>query len=306
MNLKFDIDQITHTEFGVGLSVGDRQQFLGIPVEEGVKEVLVTMLHHTAQGLEGVPTDLPRFEPGEKYANREYLVLPIENELAAPLSALHTAANLTTVDSGLDQLRLSFCYFARFIDNDDRRLTAVRRASQFKATIGKQNRLVQLVNNTLRTVDEPILQLNSDWDILIDSDYVHIVNTASFMALGDIDEALRDAIPRNIGIIRNSLGYVDWTNIEEYATEHPRAAGLLASIQSQGYADNLDRSALVELCGSTGVAVEESGGTVSVVDRDILGFLEVIDRRRYPIELVPSQPEQYRAASRSRLSSTIR
>ena len=164
--------------------------------------------------------------------------------------------------------------------------------------------MVQLVNNTLRTVDEPILQLNSDWDILIDSDYVHIVNTASFMALGDVDEALRDAIPRNIGIIRNSLGYVDWTNIEEYATDHPRAAGLLASIQSRGYADNLNRSALVELCDSTGVMVEESGGMVSVVDRDILGFLEVIDRRRYPIELVPSQPEQYRASSRSRLSST--
>ena len=60
MNLKFDIDQITHTEFGVGLWVGDRPQFLGVPVVDGVKEVLITMVHDTAQGLEGVPTDLPR------------------------------------------------------------------------------------------------------------------------------------------------------------------------------------------------------------------------------------------------------
>lgn len=34
-----------------------------------------------------------------------------------------------------------------------------------------------------------------------------------------------------------------------------------------------------------------------------MGFLEVLDRRRYEIELVANSPEQYRAASRSKLDT---
>ena len=302
MNLDFDLEQVVDTEFGVGVWVDDTRQFFVVPIEDTLKDVLVAMGIATATGLEGTATNQPRFEPGEKYANSEYLVLPIADEFVEPLSALHMADNLALSDSGLDRLRSSFCYFARFRDSADRRLTAVRRSSQFKATIGKRNRLMELIDNTLRRVEGPILQLNSDWDLLIDSDYVHIAHPASFITLGQIDAALQEAIPRNVENIRHDLRYVDWTNIEEYALEHPRAAGLLASIQSQGFSDNLDRSALVRLCEDTDVNVQESGGVLSVDDRDVLGFLEVIDRRRYPIELVPGQPEQYRASSRSRLS----
>lgn len=32
-----------------------------------------------------------------------------------------------------------------------------------------------------------------------------------------------------------------------------------------------------------------------------MGFLEVLDRRRYEVKLVPDEPEQFRAPSRTRL-----
>ena len=40
-----------------------------------------------------------------------------------------------------------------------------------------------------------------------------------------------------------------------------------------------------------------------VDENHVMGFLEVLDRRRYEIELVANFPEQYRAASRSKLDT---
>ena len=80
-----------------------------------------------------------------------------------------------------------------------------------------------------------------------------------------------------------------------------RAASLLASIRTQGYTANLDETALVALCVGTGVDLDTFGERIAVPEEQILPFLEVIDRRRYEIGLVPKTPEQYRASSRTRL-----
>ncbi len=81
-----------------------------------------------------------------------------------------------------------------------------------------------------------------------------------------------------------------------------RAARYLASIRSQKETKNIDKTALKKLCKSTGVDLRESNGRLAVDDAHILGFLEVLDRRRYELELVKGSPERFRAASRERLS----
>jgi hypothetical protein len=96
---------------------------------------------------------------------------------------------------------------------------------------------------------------------------------------------------------------VEFSDIEAYATHHPRAARYLASIQSLGEYKNVDKAALKKLCKSTGVAFKEVKGKIVIGEPQIMGFLEVLDQRRYELELVKGSPERFKAASRQKIGN---
>ena len=304
MNVDFDMSQNVTAEFGVGQREGDTVQFFLMPVDDTVQDALLREAESTMTSIASIApmtANAPHFDPSEKYGNKEYVVLPLQHELAAFLAELHEADNLSLTTPKLESLRNAYCYFLRGTDRNGRRLTALNRASQFKATLGRQGRLLMLFSDALQVIPDPVMQLNVGFDIVIDSEFIHILHPASFRALGNIDEAIAQAVPQNVNAISQVASYVDWSNIEEYAVGHSRAASLLASIRTQGYAGNLDQAALQSLCRRTGVALETYQGQVVVPKEQIISFLEVIDRRRYEIGLVPNRPEQYKASSRTRV-----
>ena len=304
MNIEFDFSQILTAEFGVGQKLGKTIQYSLLPADNTVQDALVKETKSALARIDNRVANPPYFDPAEKYGGKEYLVLPLHHELSASLAELHEANSLSLNTPELQRLRKAFCYFLRGTDNNGRRLTAINRASQFKATLGKQGRLMALFSDSLHVISDPVMQLNVGFDIVIDSEFIHIFHPASFRFLGNVDVAIAQAVPRNIESISKVTSYVNWSNIKEYAIRHPRAASLLASIQTQGYADNLDKDALESLCAKTGVVLDSSRGQIAVPPGQILPFLEVVDRRRYEIGLVPETPEQYRASSRTRVKGS--
>ena len=64
---------------------------------------------------------------------------------------------------------------------------------------------------------------------------------------------------------------------------------------------NIDSVRLQKLCTDNGVELTETNGKLSLEDKHVMDFLEVLDRRRYEIELVADTPEHYRAGSRSKV-----
>ena len=259
------------------------------------------MIEATAQKSRASVDSPSTFDPAEKYANEEYLTLPIDDDLASRLRELHEAPNLRIANDYLDWITKCFCYFARLRDGGGRQLTALRRAAQFKGALNKQNRILSLGTDALQIVVNPIFQLNADFDVIVDTDTVHIIHPSSFKILGQIEEAIAEAVPRNVEVISQAVTYVEWANVKDYATTHTRAASLLASIRTNGYADNLDQAALEAHCKATGVLLENVGGKITVPEQHILPFLEVVDRRRYEIGLVAETRERYRASSRTRV-----
>ena len=113
------------------------------------------------------------------------------------------------------------------------------------------------------------------------------------------------AVPTNIEEIKSQVDFIEFDSIQEYASTHPRAARYLASIRSLGEAKNISKNKLREACAQLGVEVGEEDGKITVDNKNIMGFLEILDRRRYEIELVDGEPEQFRAASRSKLTSGV-
>ncbi len=95
---------------------------------------------------------------------------------------------------------------------------------------------------------------------------------------------------------------MDFDEVREYAQTHPRAARYIASIRSQKETKDIDKGALKRLCKDTDVPIKEVAGRLVVDEEYVLEFLEVSDRRRYRLELVRGSPEQFRAASREKLS----
>ena len=306
MNVEFDTSQILAAEFGVGQRLGEMIEYSLLPADETVQGSLVKEAESAIGDIAEVSVYPQHFDPSEKYGGKEYLVLPLRHELSSTLAELHDANSLPLNSPEMQRLKNAFCYFLRGTDTHGRRLTALNRAAQFKATLGRQGRLMALLSDGLRVIPDPVMQLNTGFDIVIDSEFIHILHPASFRFLASVGQAVAQAVPRNIRAIAQAVPYVDWSNIEEYAVVHSRAASLLSSIRTQGYANNLDKAELQALCEKTGVLLSTSGSQIGVPVGQILPFLEVVDRRRYEIGLVPDTPEQYRASSRVRVRGSGR
>jgi hypothetical protein len=302
VNLEFDLANVNVTEFGVGREDQNGQTFVAVPVDAGVQQALREMAEATWNGMEGADGGPAKYEPSEKHAATEYLYLALSDEMAGLLRDLHQAASLNIDTSALTEPADVFCYFARLTDKKKRRLTALRRATQFKGVLKSKNRLVRMLDDTLKIIEDTVFRLDNDFDLLVDSSNVHILRPSGFEFAGKLQQAILDAVPKNIKVIQKDLTFVEFAGIEAYAAKHPRAARYLASICGQAETKNIDKAALKKLCKSTGVEVSESKGKIAVSAGHEMGFLEVLDRRRYELELVKGQPERFKAGSRTKLN----
>lgn len=302
MNLKFDLEHVKVTEFGVGRDDSNGQTFVAVPVDVDVQGALREMVHATWQAMQNSEDGPTKFEPSEKHGRTEHLYLPFQDELAASVRELHQAQSLAIDSAALTDPADVFCYFARLIDNKNRRLTAVRRATQFKGVLKSRNRLVRFIDDTLTVVGDSVFKLDNDFDLFVDESTVHILRPSGFEFVGKLQQAILNAVPENIKEIQKDLPFVQFDLLETYASKHPRAARCLASIRGQAETKSIDRTALKRLCKSTGVEVSVSKGKITVSAGHEMGFLEVLDRRRYELELVKGQPERFKAGSRTKLN----
>src|SRR5262249_26217089 len=148
MNLEFDFQKVITAEFGLGQDNGDDQIFVFVSVDGNVQGVLREMSQATWTAMQGQATTPAKYEPSEKYASCEHVYLPLTDQLAARMRDLHTANNFPTDGHALGNPSDVFCYFARFTDKKHRRLTALRRATQFKGVL--KSRLIRMVSDALK------------------------------------------------------------------------------------------------------------------------------------------------------------
>ncbi|WP_179995062.1 Kiwa anti-phage protein KwaB-like domain-containing protein [Acinetobacter sp. YH16053] len=301
MAIDFDFSNIKNIEFGVGRESEDQNQqfFEAVPVDVNVQKALVEMAKATVEIMNKSSPSPDLYQPSEKHAGIEYLYLPISDQMAQTMKDLHEALNLPINSKVLKNPTEIFCYFARFSDQSGKKLTALRRAIQFKGVL--KNKLISLCDDTLKIVEEKVFKLDADFDLLIDNSNIHIIRPSAFEFAGRLQEAILQAVPTNISSIAADLGYVDFTSIQAYAEKRPRAARYIASIKSQAETKNIDKDRLKLLCEHTGVSVNIQNGKIIVNEGYELGFLEVLDRRRYRLELIDGQAENFKASSRSKL-----
>ncbi len=300
MNLAFDLENIRTTEFGISRKEEGDDQFVLIPVNRSVQTALHEMIETTWHNMQQVRDELSQYDPSEKHAPTEYLFLATDNPQCQRLVELHNADHLPVDADAVNEPDRISSYFVRLTDNGGHHLTAMRRAIQFKGDL--KRKWVHLLDDTLQILERRVFRLDNDFDLIIDTDHVHIWRPAAFEFIGHLKQAVLDAVPANVEAVSGELPFVKFDVIQAYATEHLRAARYLASIRTQDLT-GISCATLKALCQKTNVEISEINGQISVEERNVMGFLEVLDRRRYEIELVPDFPERFRAASRRRIDT---
>ncbi len=302
MTVSFEFQNVTITEFGVGRDEDGGNNFVLLPTDSDVQLALQEMVIATRDEMIRISeADPPVYEPSEKYGSSEYVYLPLQNEMAEQVRFIHEAKNLPVDSKALVDPSNIFCYFTRMGDTKGNHLTGVRRASQFKGIL--KNRLIRIVTDALRLVKDQVFKLDNDFDLLVDDDNVHILRPSGFELVGELQQSVMGAAPNNIKLIKADLPFIDFASIETYASTHPRAARHLASIRAQDEAKDIDKTALKKLCKRTGVKIQESNGKITIEGGSEMGFLEVLDRRRYHLELVKNSSEYFKAASRRKIGN---
>jgi len=299
MTLEFDLENIDIVEFGVGLESDNGQIAYLVPVDINVQKALEEMTLCTWAEMQKRVNNLRIYEPSEKYESIEYVYIPLDSELASTMRTLHEAQNIQIKSNALEETDKMYFYFARLIDSNHRRLTAVRRATFFKGIL--KNRVIRLATDALVIVKDKLFKLDNDFDLIIDSANVHILRPSGFEFIGKLKKAVLAAVTKNISVLQQNLPFLDLTNIQEYASSHPRAARYLSAIRSRQDLEQINREALKSYCIQTGVEITENNGKIMVCRGHEMGFLEVLDRRRFECELIKGSPERYKAESRRKI-----
>jgi hypothetical protein len=257
------------------------------------------MAQDTLSAMKTISDEAELYEPSEKYSSCEHVYLPLSHDLSERLKNLHDAGNIDPDQAAFEDMDATFCYFARLVDSQGKRLTALRRATQFKGVLKK--RLLSFNSDALKMIEEKVFKLDNDFDLLVDDEKVRIYRPSGFEFSCKLKEAILDAVQTNVDALSQDLPFIQFSSIQNYASTRPRAARYLASIKSQYDISKIDQARLLDMCSATGVKVAEDNGRIKIEDDNVMGFLEVLDRRRYEVSLVPDQPEQYRAPSRQRI-----
>jgi hypothetical protein len=296
--LAFDLNTIDTIEFGVGRDTENGIEFVVIPVDANVQQALREMASNSQRIIDS--TEEPQvYQPSEKYESPEYVVTRTQGDFAGILRQLHTAQMMPIDAAALDDPGNVSCYFARFSNQQMQHLTAVRRATQFKGIL--KNRLLQFGTDALKVVEQKTFKLDNDFDVLVEDEQIHILRATGFEVIAELQEIIQAAVPRNAARVQQQMPFVDFVSIQNYASEHPRAAKILASICSEDEARNVSRERLFASCNECGVMIEMDRDIMRVSPGSELKFLEVLDRRRYRFQLIEGEVENYRAASRKKV-----
>jgi Kiwa protein KwaB-like len=300
--MAFDFAQIQSVEFGVSVDTNNGESFRLIPTVREVQNALKEMAEETRKALFNDQGALDDFSPAEKYSQNERLKVKLESEMVAKHRSVYEAENLSFDIGALSDPTKLIAYFAIFRDVARNKMMAFRRAAQFKGILHRK--LVRFGDDALRLVEDNVFKLDQDFDFMIVDGQVWIWRPSGFEFSADMETYVAASAATNLTTISKRIACVNFSPLAKFVAGHKRAMRLIAAIKSR---DDLERTSLKRLrayCKSARVELESNKIQIWPASGHEMDFLLILDRRRYPIQLVDQEKEIYEATSRRRTDST--
>jgi hypothetical protein len=175
---------------------------------------------------------------------------------------------------------------------------AFRRAAQFKGILRKK--LIRFCDDALRIVEDDVFKLDQDFDFMIVDEHVLIWRPSGFEFSADMETHVAASAAINLASIAERVTCVNFDRLKTFIGGHKRAMRLVAAIKSRDDLEQTSLRMLRKYCESSGVPLERDRNHIWPAPGHEMDFLLVLDRRRYPIQLVEDETEIYEAMSRRR------
>ena len=294
--MNFDFTVIETASFGVCTRQSGDVQFLGVAVTSGVRTAIGQMARSTMSAMQRVSASPTVYEPSERYAGVQHLRVGLDDPVASFFGDLQQVASFEPGGNVLRDPRTVFCYFGKFIDSNGRNLLGIRRSSSFKGVLKQKPRLVSLVSDELRMVEDDLFRLDNDFDVLVDDEQVCILRVAGFELIGGLQDAIKEAAADNVQALGSALPFVDISAVDPGSFSITTARQLAAVKQQQLSGITLD--SLRDACEENEVPYTLANGRLEFNEDSVGDLFDVLDRRLYTDGLVPGNVTRYKAGSR--------
>lgn len=301
LDQEFDFHNIAEVNFGVSLRSDGSMYF--IPTDGATKEALRETLRSTRNLLTGLDGDWELLDISEDYGSRRKIYAPRDNEFMAELSAVYDAGALDDLANVQDHATDIDFYFAEFRDNQQRRAVGIRKATKLKGTLSARNRLVRLIDDTLVLIPDAVLNLDTEFDVIVTGTNVFILNPRQAEQVAKIVEHVAATAAVKIQAIEAAVPFLDLARIAAKIGRHPRMARHAASIASNPNLANFQRPLVEQMAAHHGIRFTEVGGRLRCRVADEAKLLELLDARRYHLDLQGNGGDPYRATARQRVSA---
>jgi hypothetical protein len=295
-----DIGSIASVNFGIALRSNGNLYF--VPTDAGLKGALKEMIASTVATLNAVEGDWQAYDISEDYGQRRRIYCNRNNEYMAVFSTLFDAGALDDLTNLPDHVYDIEYYFAEITDNQDRRMVGVRKATQFKGTVKARNRLVRMTNDTLSIIEDTVFKLDNEFDVLITDANIYILSDAKMQQLADITSRVAATAKDKIQAIEDTITFLDLSRIKEKIAKHPRVARYAASIAQNHLIVNFQRAKIEALALQHGIVFKElDTGKLQCRVQDEAKLMELLDARRYHLDLAGNGGDPYRATGRQKV-----
>lgn len=212
------------------------------------------------------------------------------------IGALNDLANLD------DHIRDIDYYFCEFRDAANAKIVGVKKAVQFKTTLAARNKLARLVNDTLQIIEENVVKIDPLFDALITDQNIFILKPRAVEYIADMVTHVAGAATEKVRHIHDNIAFLDLSRIEEKISSHPKMARMAASIAARDDLAEFQQDKIVALATQHGVVFKEIDGRLQCRVSDEAKLLEILDARRYHLDLANDGGDPYRASARQRVS----
>jgi len=299
---EFDAENITEVNFGVCLRSNGNLYF--VPTDAETKSALKDICRDTIAAFQAIGGDWEPHDISEDYGAPRRVYADRQSEFMAVLSAAFdtgTFADLTNLSQHASDVDY---YFAQFVDSQRRRAMCVKKATRLKGTMKARNRLVRLVDDTLVLIREDVLRLDAAFDLIVTDDHVFILNTANMEHITKIVARVAATAEVKVQTIHDSILFIDFERIKLSISSHPRVARQVASIASNPSINTFQRARIEALAEQHGIKFKElANGRLQCRKSDEAKLIELLDARRYHLDLTGNGGDPYRASARQKVST---
>lgn len=271
-----------------------------VPVADGVQESLKGIVIETMKEWESMDGGWVRFEYAEQYPVKAKLRADYSIDEFDKIRHLYTFQN-APIETNLfdDKYEISY-YLVVYTLKSGKRIVGVRLARGLKALLAARNRIVQILDDTLTTLDKDVLKLDNTFDFVIDDQFVYILHSTGFESIAQVDEKILNRAKDKALELHKRISFVDFTGIADHAAKHKRSARLVAAVWSRKNLDTLSATKVKRFARGTEVEFTETNGVIKPLAGHEAGLLEAIDYRRYAVDIDTDGAKVFIALSRKR------